>query len=131
MIKILDNKTLGFLGFLNDNYGTAEDCTLSVLNFTDCVQVDEEGNTVESCFIDEADLIMLSTEAPVDGIFDHNGKPAKQWYYDNYTILKLAHEYGHFLQKYGKLDNPADEDLNERVANDFAHKVVHEYLGDN
>lgn len=128
MIKILDSKTETFLNFLNEKYGTEEECILSVLNLTDCVTVDADGNTVESCFVDDADLIMLSTEAPLNGIFDCEGKPAPKFYEDNYTILKLAHEYGHFLQKYGKLDNPTDEIENEKVADTFAKKVVKEFL---
>lgn len=127
MIKILEDREQKFLNFLNANYGTEQDCILSVLNCQDSVGVSEDGQEEQSCFIPEADLILLTTSNPPDGIFDCEGKPAPKWYEENYTLLKLAHEYGHFLQKYGKLPNPDDLEENEHIADYFAQKVVTEF----
>lgn len=127
MIKILEDREQKFIEFLNANYGTEQDCILSVLNCQDSVGVSEDGQEEQSCFIPEADLILLTTSNPPDGIFDCEGNPAPKWYEENYTLLKLAHEYGHFLQKYGKLPNPDDLEENEHIADDFAQKVVTEF----
>lgn len=128
MIKILEDREQKFLDFLNVNYGTEQECILSVLNCQDTVCVSEDGQEEQSCFISEADLILLTTSNPPDGIFDCEGNPAPKFYEENYTLLKLAHEYGHFLQKYGKLPNPEDLEENEREADKFAQKVVKDFI---
>lgn len=130
MIKILDEKTLRFIDYLNKNYTTDEDCILSVFNCQDCICVSENGKTEQSAFIEEADLILLTTEKPIEGIFDCEGNPAPKFYEENYTIMKLAHEYGHFLQKYGKLPNPDDLEENEKVADNFAKQTVKEFINE-
>lgn len=127
MIKILEDREQKFLDYLNANYDIGVECTLSVFNLQDTIGVGENGEE-QSFFSPEADLIMLTTVNPPDGIFDCEGNPAPKFYEDNYTLLKLAHEYGHFLQKYGKIPNPEDLEENEREADKFAHKVVEEFI---
>lgn len=126
MITILDERTLRFIDYLNKNYNCEKECLLTVLNGV--MSLDEDGE-FESAYNDyeEIGIIALTTETP-EKIIDGNGKQASQWYYDNYILLKLAHEYGHHLQTVGMLDNPIDENENEIVANDYAHKVVKEFL---
>ena len=116
MIRIIDDQTKRFIDFLNQNYGTEAECIVSVFNCQDSVCVSEDGKEEQSLFIPEADLVMLTTEKPANGIFDSAGNPAPKFYEDNYTLIKLAHEYGHFLQKYGKLPNPEDLEENEMFA---------------
>ena len=128
MIEILDERTQGFLEFLNKNYGTEQKCVLSVLNCQDTVCEKDDGKEMQSCFIPWLDQIVLTTCNPPDGIYDHKGKLAPKWYEDNYSLLKLAHEYAHFLQKYGKLPDPEDIDENEDIADKFSHKVVKEFI---
>lgn len=128
MIKILDERTDKFIYFLNQNYDFGVECTLSVFNLQDTIGVGENGEEEQSFFIPEADLIMLTTVNPPDGIFDCEGNPAPKFYEENYTLLKLAHEYGHFMQKYGQLQNPEDLEENEKVADRFAHKAVEEFI---
>lgn len=126
MIKILDDKTLKFIEYLNTNYNCDKECLLTVLNGV--MSLDENGE-LESAYNDYEllGIIALTTEIP-EKIVDGNGKEASQWYYTNYTLLKLAHEYAHHLQTVGMVDNPIDEYQNEVVANDWAHKVVKEFL---
>ena len=126
MITILDKRTLDFIDYLNANYNCEKECLLSVLNGV--MSLDENGE-FESAYNDyeELGIIALTTEMP-EKIIDGNSKEASQWYYDNYTLLKLAHEYAHHLQTVGMVDNPKDEYQNEVVANDWAHKVVKEFL---
>lgn len=128
MIRIIDDQIKRFIDFLNQNYGTEAECIVSVFNCQDSVCVSEDGKEEQSLFIPEADLVMLTTEKPANGIFDSAGNPAPKFYEDNYTLIKLAHEYGHFLQKYGKLPNPEDLEENEKVADSFAQKAVKEFL---
>lgn len=131
MIKILDDKTLKFIDWLNKNYGTDEECILSVFNCQDCICVSEDGQTEQSCFIADADLIMFTTENPIDGLFDYEGNVLGEWYEKNYTLIKLAHEYAHFLQKYGKLPNSEDLDFVEHTADEWAQKVVEDFINEN
>lgn len=129
MIRILDDRTQKFLEFLNENYGTEEECILSVFNCQDCIGLDAEGHTEQSIFIADADLIMLTTENP-QVIIDSAGEVVDNTFYiENYTLIKLAHEYGHFLQKYGHLPNPEDLEEYEREADRFAQKTVKEFIG--
>ena len=128
MIRILDDRTQKFIEYLNTNYDFGVECTLSVFNLQDTIGVGENGEEEQSFFIPEADLIMLTTVNPPDGIFDCKGNPAPKFYEDNYTLLKLAHEYGHFMQKYGKLPNPEDLEENERVADKFAQSTVKDFI---
>ena len=126
MIRILDDRTLKFIDYLNKNYSCEKECLLTVLNGV--MSLDENGE-VESAYNDykELGIIALTTETP-EKIVDENGKEASQWYYDNYILLKLAHEYAHHLQTVGMVDNPKDEYENEVVANDWAHKVVKAFI---
>ena len=128
MITILDKRTLDFIDYLNANYNCEKECLLTVLNGV--MSLDENGE-FESAYNDyeELGIIALTTEMP-EKIIDGNGKEASQWYYDNYTLLKLAHEYAHHLQTVGMVDNPKDEYQNEVVANDWAHKVVKAFIGE-
>lgn len=128
MIRILDSRTQKFIEFLNKNYGTEEECIVSVFNCQDSICVSEDGQEEQSCFIPEADLIMLTTENPIEGIFDSKGNFAPKFYEDNYTLIKLSHEYGHFLQKHGVLPNPEDLEENEKEADKFAQKTVREFV---
>ena len=129
MITILDKRTLDFIDYLNANYNCEKECLLTVLNGV--MSLDENGE-FESAYNDyeELGIIALTTEKP-EKIIDGNGKEVSQWYYDNYTLLKLAHEYAHHLQTVGMVDNPKDEYQNEVVANDWAHKVVKGFLKEN
>ena len=126
MIRILDERTLKFIDYLNANYTCEKECLLTVLNGV--MSLDENGE-LESAYNDyeELGIIALSTETP-EKIIDGNGKKVSQWYYDNYTLLKLAHEYAHHLQTVGIVDNPKDEYVIEVVANDWAHKVVKAFI---
>lgn len=133
MIRIIDDQTKRFIDFLNQNYGTEAECIVSVFNCQDSVCVSEDGKEEQSLFIPEADLVMLTTEKPANGIFDSAGNPAPKFYEDNYTLIKLAHEYGHFLQKYGKLPNPEDLEENEKVADlpKSIYGIMTDIYGDN
>ena len=126
MITILDERTLKFIDYLNTNYNCEKECLLTVLNGV--ASLDENGE-LESAYNDyeELGIIALTTETP-EKIIDGNGQEASQWYYDNYILLKLAHEYAHHLQTVGMVDNPLDEYQNEVVANDFAHRVVKDFI---
>ena len=130
MIRILDKRTEKFLNWLNTYhlYGVQDDCILSVLNCTDAVPVDEEGNLEQSFYIPDLNLITLTTEKPLEGIFDEEGKPAPAFYEDNYTLIKLAHEYAHFLQDHSILPNSNDEDTYEHTADDWAQNTVRAFI---
>ena len=75
MIRIIDDQIKRFIDFLNQNYGTEAECIVSVFNCQDSVCVSEDGKEEQSLFIPEADLVMLTTEKPANGIFDSAGNP--------------------------------------------------------
>lgn len=102
MIRILDERTGAFIEFLNVNYGTEAECIVSVFNCQDSVCVSEDGKEEQSLFIPEADLIMLTTEKPINGIFDSAGKPAPKFYdfYDYHGDIDSVEVLGNIF------DNP-------------------------
>ena len=127
MITIFEDKRIfDFIEFLNEKYNTEKICLLTILNGV--VSMDEQGE-LESAYQDygEIGIIALTTETP-ERIVDGNGKDASKWYYQNYILLKLAHEYAHHLQSVDMIENPQEENENEIVANKYAHKFVKEFL---
>lgn len=94
MIRIIDDQTKRFIDFLNQNYGTEAECIVSVFNCQDSVCVSEDGKEEQSLFIPEADLVMLTTEKPANGIFDSAGNPAPKFYEDNCGAIPDYNQYG-------------------------------------
>lgn len=122
MIQILDQRTQKFVEFLNENYGADEIVKLSVLNGYDSVQSDGTGADGFAVYIPPMKTILIPTEVP-DNIKELNDDELTK----NFVIHNLAHEYAHFLQDIGKLDGFDDENVIEKVADDFADKVIPEF----
>ena len=122
MIQILDDRTQKFVKFLNNNYGAEETVKLSVLNGYDALSSDETGAEGFAVYIPSMQTIMLPTEIP-EYVKELNDEELTR----TFVIHNLAHEYAHFLQHIGKLEGFDDENIIEKVADDFADKVVAEF----
>ncbi len=122
MIKILDERTQRFVGFLNANYGAKEEVCLSVLHGYDAVSSDETGGKGFAVYLPPMKTILLPTEVPQE-ISELNDEELTR----NFVLHNLAHEYAHFLQDVGVLDGFDDENIIEQIAEDFADKVVAEF----
>lgn len=122
MIKILDERVLRFVNFLNTNYGTDEEVCLSVLHGYDSVTADEEGANGFAVYLPPARVILLPSDVPKN-IVELNDEELTR----NFVISNLAHEYAHFLQDVGVLDGFDDENAIEDIAEDFAARAVAEF----
>lgn len=122
MIQILDERTLRFIEFLNTKYPTKEAVKLSVLNGYDALTSDETDDGGFAVYIPSMRTIMLPTEVPEDVVALGDEELTR-----NFVIHNLAHEYGHFLQDIGLLDDFDDESIIEKVADEFADKAVAEF----
>lgn len=123
MIRILDDRTQKFVDFLNTNYGANEVVRLSVLNGYDSVSSDESGTNGFAVYIPPMRTILIPTEIPKNIKETEDEELIK-----NFIIHNLAHEYAHFLQDIGKLEGFDNEKIIEKVADEFAEKVVAEFI---
>lgn len=125
MIRILDERTLRFLNFLNRKYGAGEEVKLSVLNGYDAVSSDNTGSEGFAVYVPPMKTIMLPTEVP-ENVKELGDEELEK----NFVIHNLAHEYGHFLQDIGVLDGFNDENRIETIADEFADKAVAEFTAE-